>query len=67
MFYPTSEGKQDALWGEECCWQFVQKLEKFAWISAENVEEQPLIIIFHNLMPVPTRQGVDVQDRVDYL
>ena len=51
LCYETSEGEQDALWGEECCWQFVQKLEKLAWIPAgkKKLKERPVIVLFHNL------------------
>ena len=51
LCYETSEGEQDALWGEECCWQFVQKLEKLAWIPAgkKKMKERPVIVLFHNL------------------
>ena len=51
LCYQTSEGEQDALWGEECCWQFVQKLEKLAWIPAgkKKLKERPVIVLFHNL------------------
>ena len=51
LCYQTSEGEEDALWGEECCWQFVQKLEKLAWIPAgkKKKKERPVIVLFHNL------------------
>ena len=51
LCYQTSEGEQDALWGEDCCWQFVQKLEKLAWIPAgkKKKKERPVIVLFHNL------------------
>ena len=51
LCYQTSEGEEDALWGEECCWKFVQKLEKLAWIPAgkKKKKERPVIVLFHNL------------------
>ena len=51
LCYQTSEGEEDALWGEDCCWQFVQKLEKLAWIPAgkKKKKERPVIVLFHNL------------------
>ena len=51
LCYKTSEGEEDALWGEECCWKFVQKLEKLAWIPAgkKKLKERPVIVLFHNL------------------
>ena len=51
LCYKTSEEEEDALWGEDCCWEFVQKLEKLAWIPAgkKKLKERPVIVLFHNL------------------
>ena len=51
LCYETSEGEQDALWGEECCLKFIKKLEKLAWIPAgkKKQKERPVIVLFHNL------------------
>ena len=51
LCYETSEGEQDALWGEECCLKFIKKLEKLAWIPAgkKKLKERPVIVLFHNL------------------
>ena len=51
LCYETSEGEQDALWGEECCLKFIKKLEKLAWIPAgkKKKKERPVIVLFHNL------------------
>ena len=51
LCYETSEGGKEALWGEDCCWQFVQKLEKMAWIPVgkKKKKERPVIVLFHNL------------------
>ena len=51
LCYETSEGEQDALWGEDCCLKFIKKLEKLAWIPAgkKKLKERPVIVLFHNL------------------
>ena len=51
LCYETSEGEQEALWREDCCWQFIKKLEKLAWIPAgkKKMKERPVIVLFHNL------------------
>ena len=51
LCYETSEGEKDALWGEDCCLQFLKKLEKMAWIPAgkKKMKERPVIDLFHNL------------------
>ena len=51
LCYETSEGEKNALWGEDCCLQFIKKLEKMAWIPAgkKKMKERPVIVLFHNL------------------
>ena len=51
LCYETSEGEKEALWGEDCCWQFMEKLEKLAWIPVgkKKMKERPVIVLFHNL------------------
>ena len=51
LCYENSEGEKEALWGEDCCWQFMKKLEKMAWIPAgkKKKKERPVIVLFHNL------------------
>ena len=51
LCYETSEGEKEALWGEDCCLQFMKKLEKMAWISVgkKKKKERPVIVLFHNL------------------
>ena len=51
LCYENSEGEKEALWGEDCCWQFLKKLEKMAWIPAgkKKMKERPVIVLFHNL------------------
>ena len=51
LCYESSEGEKNALWGEDCCLQFLKKLEKMAWIPAgkKKMKERPVIALFHNL------------------
>ena len=51
LCYENSEGEKEALWGEDCCWQFIEKLETMAWIPAgkKKKKERPVITLFHNL------------------
>ena len=51
LCYENSEGEKEALWGEDCCLQFMKKLEKMAWIPAgkKKMKERPVIVLFHNL------------------
>ena len=51
LCYETSEGEKEALWGEDCCWQFIEKLETMAWIPVgkKKKKERPVIVLFHNL------------------
>ena len=51
LCYETSEGEKEALWREDCCWQFIKKLEKMAWIPVgkKKMKERPVIVLFHNL------------------
>ena len=51
LCYETSEEEKNALWGEDCCLQFIKKLEKMAWIPAgkKKMKERPVIVLFHNL------------------
>ena len=51
LCYQNSKGEKEALWGEDCCWQFMKKLEKMAWIPVgkKKMKERPVIVPFHNL------------------
>ena len=51
LCYENSEGEKEALWGEDCCWQFIEKLETMAWIPAgkKKKKERLVIALFHNL------------------
>ena len=51
LCYENSEGEKEALWGEDCCWQFIEKLETMAWIPVgkKKKKERPVIVLFHNL------------------
>ena len=51
LCYENSEGEKEALWGEDCCLQFMKKLEKMAWIPAgkKKMKERPVIVLIHNL------------------
>ena len=51
LCYETSEGEKEALWGDTCCLQFIEKLETKAWIPVgkKKKKERPVIVLFHNL------------------
>ena len=52
LCYQTSaEETIHSLWGEDCCLQFIQKLDKLAWIRVgkKKMKERPVIVLFHNL------------------
>ena len=51
LCYRTSEEKKHALWGKDCCLQFLKKLDKLAWVPAgkKKMKERPVIVLFHNL------------------
>ena len=51
LCYRTSEEKKDALWGKDCCLQFLKKLDEMAWVPAgkKKMKERPVIVLFHNL------------------
>ena len=49
LCYQNSEGEKEALWGEDCCWQFMKKLEKMAWIPVGKKKKKERPVIVHNL------------------
>ena len=53
LCYQTSQEKSTihSLWGEDCCHQFIQRLNKLAWVPAgkKKKRERPVIVLFHNL------------------
>ena len=52
LCYRTSQEEHTySLWGEDCCLQFLERLDSLAWVPAgkKKKRERPIIVLFHNL------------------